>query len=210
MMNPAGRLGELVEDWLYFVRRYGWKSSSSLIFREMIFLLYRHSEFIILSRPLSKALPNLNLEMAINIRPFKSGDLDFVRRENRPSEAHLCRRRLQLGHYGVLATIEGRAAGYGWLCSDARLERFRFDLDPGDILFTDAFTDPIFRGKSVMTAISQARLQLAQKLGYQRIVGYIDIHNTPSLVVWKKKMGAEIIGRLDFRRIGPWRRARYF
>jgi hypothetical protein len=76
------------------------------------------------------------------------------------------------------------------------------------MLLTDAFTAPAFRNKGVHTALAIAGAQLAFDLGYKRLICYIDSSNAPSLSVWQRKLQAQVVNRLDFKRMGIWRMTR--
>jgi GNAT superfamily N-acetyltransferase len=134
----------------------------------------------------------------------------LAREINRPSEARLYSRRLARGHRGLIAFHRGEPAGYAWGCSeiDPKLERIWWKLEPGDIFFVDAYTVPAFRGKGVHTALTLARFRLFRDLGYRRSISYVEIHNYPSLAVWRK-FGSQMIGYIDYKRIGPWRWVQY-
>jgi len=88
------------------------------------------------------------------------------------------------------------------------LERVNLKLDSGDVLCMDAYTAPAFRGQGVQTALALARCRLFRNMGHRRAITYIIKNNYPSLVVWRK-IGSQIVGQGDFRRIGFWRRVRY-
>jgi L-amino acid N-acyltransferase YncA len=201
------RLAELVEDWQYLIRRDGWKSASPIVCEEITRLLYRHLTFAILGCNLTALPPDLQLEVALEIRPFEQADLESVRQIHRPSEARACAQRLARGHRGLSALSQGRLVGYAWGCAeiDPILERVHLKLDYGDVLCVDAYTAPSFRGLGIHTALSLARFRLFRDLGYQRAIAYIERYNFPSLAVWQKAGGHEM-GHIDFVRIGPWRR----
>jgi len=212
-MNWPRRLPELLADWRHLVRCDGWKVAAPRIGREIVSLPYRHLRFVVVTRDLQQPLPDLQAKVALQIRPFEHSDLDFVRRENLPSEANLCARRLEHGHYGLVACLEHRehsassVVGYAWAAMDLSLERVDLKLAPGEVMVTDAFTAPACRGKGVQTALALARLRLLRDRGYKRVVAYIETGNEPSLAVWRK-VGAEVTAHLDFVRIGFWRRTR--
>ncbi len=214
-MKWPRRLLELLENWRHLIRRDGWKLALPRIGAEIATLPYRYIPFVVVTRSLVDPLPDLHAKVALEIRMFERADLDFVRRENIPSEANLCARRLERGHYGLVACLEGNgcsastAVGYAWASTDLSLEKVDFELAPGDVLVTDAFTAPAYRGQGVQTALSLARLRLLRDQGYERALAYIETGNDASLAVWRK-MGAQVTARLDFVRIGFWRRTRYY
>lgn len=203
------RLIELKEDWMYLFRRDGWRSALPQVGQAIATLPYRHLQFVLLARSLLTPLPDLSSKILPDLRPFDSADLDFVRQNHLPSEAILCAQRLQLGHRGLVACYGDQVAGYGWGCTDTSLEKIDLPLKSGDVLCTDAFTAPAFRGQGVQTTLALARLHTFQELGYQRALAYIEIHNKPSLAVWRK-VGSEVVGHIDFKRIGLWRRTHYY
>jgi GNAT superfamily N-acetyltransferase len=209
-MHWTGRLAEIFQDWFFLMRRDGRGAALSAVRRELIRLPYRHLIFTVVARTLPEPLPDLQPKIALEIRDFLESDVDLVKQINRPSEACLCARRLTYGHKGLVALHNGQIAGYAWGAStiEPELERVRLALTPGDVLCIDAFTVPTFRGKGVQTALTAARFRLFGALGYQRAVAYIESNNHPSLAVWKK-FDSEVTGRVDFLRIGPWRRTRY-
>ena len=210
-MEPITRLTELLEDWKDFLQRDGVRSALPAIGREIVQLPYRHMNFLLLARSLIEPLPDLQPKITLDIRPFTQTGLDLVREIERPSEVRLCVRRLAHGHVGLLALHENRPAGHAWACIkiDPGLERVHPRLEPGDVLCADVYTAPAFRGQGIQTALVLARFRLFRDLGYRRAICYIEISNAPSLAVWQRKLGGQIIGQVDFIRAGPWYRVRY-
>jgi GNAT superfamily N-acetyltransferase len=202
---PNNRLEELLEDWKFLIRRDGAKHAIPAVGLEIARLPFRHLRFLIIARSLIEPLPDLKPKIELEIRPFEAADVKIVKEIDRPSEATASKRRLGCQQLGLLASFSGRPAGYAWACSeiDSTLERVQFDLLPGDALCVDAYTVPAFRGKGVQTALTLARCKMLRDLGYLRAIAYIEIHNYPSLAVWRKLGGLEI-GQIDFLRIGPW------
>jgi L-amino acid N-acyltransferase YncA len=88
------------------------------------------------------------------------------------------------------------------------LERMPVTLRPGDVLCTDAYTAPAYRGQGIQTALMLARMRLFGDLGYKRMLACIIENNYPSLAVWRK-VDSQVVQKGDFKRIGPWRRVRY-
>ena len=210
-MKPISRLTELTEDWVYFTERDGLKSSLSIIVSDITKLPYRHLRFVIVARSLLDPFPNWQPKIQLSIRLFEQADLDLIRQIDRPSEARLCENRLAQGHKGLVAFNNGRLTGYAWGSTDTttRLERVHPKLYPGDVLFTDSYTSPAFRSQGIQTALTFARLQLFRELEYCRAISYIEVRNSPSLAVWQRKFNGQIIGTIDFKRIGPWYRVQY-
>ena len=210
-MNPLNRLGELLEDWKFLLRRDGVRNAAPVIGIELIRLPYRRLRFVILARDLSDPLPVFQPKIPLEIRPFEPTDLKFAQTIDRPSEARLCQRRLERGQAGFVAITDGQIAGYAWGCiqMDPQLERVTFDLLPGDFLCTDVFTVPAWRGRGNQTALTLARLEHFKALGYQRAICYIEQHNAPSLAVWQRKLESTTLGWIDFTRAGSHYQVRY-
>jgi GNAT superfamily N-acetyltransferase len=203
-MQSVRRLAELTQDWKYLAWRDGWRSAASEVTRAVVTLPYHHMKFAVLACSLLHPLPNLQPKIPLNIREFEPADVELVRDIDRPSEARSCARRLACGHMGFLALHDGEPAGYAWGCTDTTLERVRLKLASGDVLCTDAYTAPAFRGRGVHTVLTLARFRRFSDLGYRRAISYIEIDNRPSLAVWRK-FGSQIIGYIDFKRFGTWR-----
>lgn len=210
-MNPLIRLAELTEDWKYVTDRNGFKSSLQFIISDFAKLPYRHLRFFILSRSLLEPFPDYQPRKKLSIRPFEQDDLHVVRQIDRPSEARLCAQRLKDGHRGLIVFCDDHPAGYTWGSMDlqTRLERVHPRLNPGDVLCTDSFTAPEFRGHGIQTALTLARFNLFRELGCVRAICCIEVRNAPSLAVWQRKFNSQTIGTIDFIRIGPWYRVRY-
>lgn len=209
-MNQFNRLAEFFEDWKYLIKRDGIQSALGEIVTDVVRLPFRHLQFKILEYNLSDPLPELKPKINLVIRPFEFNDLEKVKYLNRPSEARQSERHLNNGHKGLVATYHSEVAGYAWGGPDMKpkLEKIPIQLKPEDVLCTDVFTAPSFRRKGIQTALSLARFQLFKELGYQKAICYIETRNTPSLVVWQKKLGAKMTGRIDFLRILSWYRIR--
>jgi len=205
------RLAELSEDWKFTAKRNGFKVFLPFIISDLTRLPYRHLKFVVLGRSLIDPFPEWEPREKLSIRAFEQKDLDIVRQLDRPSEARLCAKRLEAGHRGLVAFYEGHPAGYAWGSMDkhTRLERIHPKLDSGDVLCTDSFTAPEFRGKGLQTALTLARFNLFKEMGCKRAICCIEINNAPSLSVWQRKLDSKSIGMIDFKRIGPWYRIRY-
>jgi GNAT superfamily N-acetyltransferase len=210
-MQKINRLAELVEDWQFLIKRDGIKLALPSIGNELARLPYRHLKFLIIERSLNTPLPDLPPKIALEIRPFEPGDLELVRKMDRPSEAMLCARRLACGHKGLIALHQNEAAGHAWGCTevDPNIERVHLKLEPGDVLCADVYTTPKYRGKGIQTSLTISRFKLFHDLGYQRAITYIDEQNAPSLAVWQRKLGGATIGCVDFTRFGFWYRVRF-
>ena len=210
-MHPFHRLAEFGEDWQYLTHQDGIISTLPIVARDIVRLPYRHLKFIILARSLAESLLKMQPKIPLETHRFEMSHLELVRAIDRPSEARHCERRLRSGQRGLVAFHQGQIAGYAWGCCpvDWDLERVHILLEPGDILCTDVYTAPALRGKGVQTALTVARFQMFRDLGFHRAICYIEIHNAPSLAVWKRKFNAQTIGEIDFRRVGPWYRVHY-
>lgn len=210
-MNLANRLVELIEDWNYLIDRSGLWRVLPTIFQEITKLPYRHLKFYILHRSLSDAFPDIPAKIVLIIRPFKQSDLQLIEEIVRPSEVRQSQRHLDNGHKGLIALYQDQPVGYAWGSADINpeIEKVPIKLEPGDVLLTDVFTSPPFRGKGVQTALSLARFQMFRELGFQRAICYIEIYNAPSLAVWQRKLGVQKAGSIDFLRIGLWYKVRF-
>jgi RimJ/RimL family protein N-acetyltransferase len=204
-MKPVIRFIELIEDWNFLTHHAGFISTLPLVSLEIARLPYRHLKFLIFARSLDDPISDPEPKMPLEIRPFTESDLKFAREINRPSEARLCARRLERGHYGFIAMNHVIAAGYAWGYSeiDTQLEQIPVKLGQGDVLFNDAFTTPAYRGHGIQTSLTLARFHFFRKLGFRRAICYIENRNLPSIAVWQRKLNSSIIGRIDFKRIGP-------
>jgi len=207
-MRWLGHSVGYLQDWTYWAERDGWRTALVNAILDMGSLPYRHTRFLVVARSLSEPLPDLRPKIMLEIRPFEPADVELVRHIHRPSEARICTQRLAHGHHGVVAQHQGRIVGYGWGCTDMSLERMPVTLRPGDVLCTDAYTAPAYRGQGIQTALMLARMRLFGDLGYKRMLACIIENNYPSLAVWRK-VDSQVVQKGDFKRIGPWRRVRY-
>lgn len=199
---------EHVIDWGFLARRDGCRPLISKVRDVVRTLPRRRLEYIVMGVPLDSSFSAPARPENIEIRPFIPSDLDFVRREHLPSEAAMCGRRLAVGQEGLTAVLESEPAGYAWLCRNDALERVDLPVKSDEVMFTDAFTAPRFRGRGVNTSLALASLQRARKLGCSRLIGYIEAGNGASLYVWLGKMGGRVFQRLEFERIWARRRTR--
>lgn len=206
----VGRLLELVEDWKFLVQREGLVNALPTITHEITQLPYKHLKFFIIARSLSDPLPNLRPRIDLEILPFEESHLELIRLIDRPSSAKLCARRLALGHQGFIAFYQNTPVGYAWGCAEMHpaVEQVPIQLEPGDVLCTDVYTNPAYRGKGVQTALSLARFKMFRELGFCKAICYIEVRNAPSISVWQRKLGGQIVGDIDFIRIGLWYRVR--
>lgn len=204
------RLADLSKDWNYLIKQQGLGVTLPQVGQEIISLPYRQLKFYAVARSLLDPLPDLKAKIDLEIRDFEKGDLEFVGQIYRPSEARLFAQRLDRGHQGLMALHQGQPAGFAWGCGeiDPELDRVELKLEPGDMLCVDVYTNPVFRGQGVHTALTIARFKYFRDLGYRRAIAYIETRNGPSLAVWRK-FGSEIIGEVDFKRLGPWRWGAY-
>ena len=201
-MKSIRRLLELLTDYKYLISSKGIKSSWRFILEEIVHLPYRQIEYYVLARPPLLPVPEINSKFADDVRQFSMNDLRYVYQEYMPSEANMCKKRLEKGHHGFVATSNNQTVGYCWLCIDDDLERVEVDFHSGDLMITDSFTSPKYRNRGVQTKLAIAALRYAKQLKFRRLVMYIEVNNVPSLAVWRNKMGAEVIGHIGFTRIG--------
>lgn len=211
-MRFSKKVLDLTNDWIYILNRDGFFLSIPLIIQDILRIPYRHLKFFVFERSLDQPLPDLYPRIALQIRPFIQTDLEFVKTIDRPSEARHCQLHLESGHRGLIAFHNDKPAGYGWGCEtvNPEIEKVPIKLEQGDFLCTDVYTNPIFRGQGVQTALSLARFRMFQELGLTRAICYIGIHNAPSIAVWERKLGGKKIESIDFIRIGPWYKVRFF
>ena len=210
-MRLLQRLLDLFEDWDFQIRKEGFWSAFPAIGQDITRLPFRHLKFFVFERSLDETIPKIHPQIELEIRPFKQSDLKMVKRINRPLEARQCERHLESGHKGLIAFFQDQPAGYAWGCADVNpeIEKVPIHLETGDVLCTDVFTNPPFRGKGIQTALSLVRFQMFRDLGFSRAICYIEIQNGPSLAVWQRKLGGLKTGSIDFLRIGPWYRVRF-
>ncbi len=211
-MELIGRISDLVNDWKYLIRQDGVMSVLPIMESEITHLPYRHLRFVVFARVLSLPIPILRFKIKPEIRPFELSDLEQVKNINRPSEANFCGQRIAHGHNGLVAIYQGQLIGYAWGCQEVNpdLDSVYGKLEPGDVLCTDVYTAPAFRGNGVQTALTSARFQLFRDMGYKRAVCYIRQNNAPSMAVWQRKFDSLIIGYVDYIRIGLWRWIRHY
>lgn len=211
-MDPITHFLDLTEDWRYYIRRDGVIRTLPFLGGEIARLSFNHLSYLLVMRSLEEPLPDVQPSIASEIRPFTPADLAIVSAMTRPSEAKLFARRLAKGHVGLLALHAGRPIGYAWGTAklDLEVEKIPLHLEPGDVLCSDMYTMPEYRGKGVQTALTLARLQLFRTLGYRRAICYIAVGNSPSLHVWQRKIGCSTVGQIDFLRVGCWSRVRLY
>ena len=204
--SHSARIAELIEDWIHSYRLNGQLLRPSELVRELARLCYQHIDYIVLQRSLLSPFPEIPARIPIDIRDFTYSDIEAVRLMDRPSEAKLCAKRLDFGQMGLVALHNGQPIGYVWACGkiEPAIERVQLNLKPLEILCTDAFTAPAFRGKRVQPALTLALYEKAREQGYENTVAIVASWNTPSLAVLTK-LGAERIAALGYYRIGVWR-----
>ncbi len=209
-MKCMSRIAELLEDWLFWVRRHGGLPAMRAVAGDLARLPYRRIRYIVHGRSLLEPFPDFKPKIPLEIRPFERSDAKFIRQMDRPSEARLCTARLAYGQKGVLALHGSVPVGHAWSCIkvERALERVHLPLRHGDVLFSDAYTAPAFRGRGVQRAMMLARMRLFREMGYRRAINYVDRRNAPSLAA-SRKLGWRVVGHIDFFRIGPWRWSRY-
>lgn len=204
-----GRIGDYANDWAWFVERDGWRTASTTIFQELASFPYRRLRFLVLARSLRLQVPEYTPSLDLVIRRFEEADLPLVHNLHRPSEATLCALRLAQSQRGFVAFHGTRLVGYAWAGDhiDPTLERIRIPLLHGDAVCFDAFTAPDLRGRGIQSALVSARLRDLLEQGHERVVAWVERRNLPSLAVWQGKFDGELIGMVDFVRIGPLRRS---
>lgn len=210
-MRFIKKISDLIEDWKFLINRDGFVCTIPIIWQDIIRIPYRHLKFFVFERPLDQVLPDLHPRITLEIRPINQLDLKLIEQMDRPSEARHSQLHLKSGHKGLIAFHQGQPVGYGWGCADVNpeIEKVPIQLEKGDVLCTDVFTNPVFRGQGVQTALSLARFRMFQELGFTRAICYIGIQNAPSLAVWERKLGGKKIEVLDFVRIGPWYKVQF-
>ncbi len=207
-MNPnwKGRFAELSGDWRDYFERRSWRQALQAMGMEFLQLPYRHIHYLVVACSLTEPLPVIALPAGFTLRAFTDADVAAVAAIDRPSEARLCQRRIAAGHIGLAAFYEEQLVGHAWACKqfDSNIDRIDLHLPPSDCLCTDAYSAPAYRGRGIHTLLTLERFKIFRDLGYQRAICNIAANNRPSLRVWKK-LGGQVIGELDYFRVGPWR-----
>jgi hypothetical protein len=122
------------------------------------------------------------------------------------SEAGI-RRRLEEGQECLLGWIDGSLAHYRWDTARSTYVRsFRrtFRLFEGDLLTTETFAHPSFRGRGLHSRSTGMVLRRARDRGLRRSITFVAWWNAPSLRS-NHKAGRTIVGTLGRWTIGPWR-----
>lgn len=199
---------EHLVDWRHVLHRDGWSSFLKKVRQDARKLPRRKTEYIIMEVPLDHPFPDPPCLSLVEVRPFTSADLESVRKQFLPSEAAMCARRLAAGHEGLTAVLDGEFAGCCWLCRDDSLERADLSIGADEVLFTDAFTAPRFRGQGVNTSLALASLRRGKQLHLRRLIAYIRTDNAASQAVWLGKLNGRVFAKLEFKRVWTGRRTR--
>lgn len=88
------------------------------------------------------------------------------------------------GERCVVAYVGKRLVGYMWIATAPApyVAGLWVEFDPADCYFYKKFVHPAFRGLRISDALDTEADKVALGLGRKRIVGFIDLQNTPS---WK-------------------------
>lgn len=118
------------------------------------------------------------------------------------------RRRFEEGQECHLGWVEGRLVHFRWEAQKpAFLPYLGKKLQPleGDLLITEVFTNPKFRGRGIYTASLHQAFGRARELGFRRVIGLAASWNTPALLAMEKT-GRRVVGTVGYWNILGYRR----
>lgn len=152
---------------------------------------YRHRE-----RPLPSS---------VVVRPLGHADAALLTAGFGQAKAEDLVRRLSTC-YGMLAIVDGKAAGYSWMTPGPRAGEgeapFFYDVAPqaGWFYFFDTFVRPDARGLGLATHLKHGLIEEARRRGGRHAVATHEASNAAVIHV-SEKLGFERTGVMTYRRI---------
>lgn len=114
--------------------------------------------------------------------------------------------RLEAGHVGFAARVDGQLASVSWIDLEAMWTEYNaipLRLKPGEIHMYDSFTALSFRGKRVSPQVFHRIRGHFEAAGYDRVVILIRMQNRPS-VRNGERSGFRLTGRVGCFRLGAF------
>jgi len=177
------------------LRRTLWVTPSWLIRRE----------FLVLVRDLRLPLPDLPACGPMRWAPLTEADIPQVCAINPAMTEAEIRRRWGEGQECLLCWVGDSLAHYRWESTRPAYLPYLgkiFQVLEGDILISEAFTHPAFRGRGINSLASILALHRARARGLRRSIALVAWWNTPAMRSSWQKAGRVIVGTTGYWNLG--------
>jgi len=172
---------QALEDVAWYVRDEGVARAARrvlrLCFDAISRRIYSHDITIVHCAAL-ESWPDFKPENALVIRLAAAADLDRLSDELPPSVIRAFRARFDEGQIMFLAEVDGKPAGYAWMCTKPGSRPARdhgLDLKPGEGVHYGSMTLEKFRRQGIYTALQRFSRAHMRARGYSRVYGGANI-----------------------------------
>jgi ribosomal protein S18 acetylase RimI-like enzyme len=152
-----------------------------MILRKIISTFYRR--VVVLSRPMSDPLPQIDPPFPIEIANLQEKDLPDYQRFRPEQRPRFIQKRIANGDQCFLVRFQGRILHSGWVATKRKFEpylRCTLILQPDEIFLYDHYTHPSFRGNGLAQARDIFVLRHYRQKGYRRSLAVVAAENKPA------------------------------
>ena len=166
-------------------------------------------EYLVIVRDLGRGTPVFAADGATRWSWLREADVPGVLAIHPVLTEADIRRMWAEGQECLTCWVDGAPVFYRWDTTDPAylpyLDR-TFLPRPGDLLISQAFTHPAYRGRGLLSASSAFAVPRARERGAARVVALVAWWNSPTLHVARDKYGHTVPGTVGYWNVGRWRR----
>ena len=166
-------------------------------------------EYLVIVRDLGRGTPTFAPDEAARWSWLREADIPGVLAINPALTVAGIRRMWAEGQECLTCWIDGGPVFYRWDTTGPAYLPYlgrTFLPRPGDLLISQVFTHPAYRGRGLLSASSAIAVPRARQRGATRVVALVAWWNGPPLHVARDKYGHTVAGTVGYWNIGRWRR----
>jgi hypothetical protein len=187
------------------------EANRALGFRRVLWIILRwlvRKEYFALVRDLRLPIPDVPSHPPMRWTILTGAEIPTVSAINPLMSKDEIRRRWEEGQECFLCWIGSSLVHFRWETTKPAYLPYldkTLQLLKDDLLVSDVFTHPTFRGSGIHSVSSYMGLRRSRDRGFARSIAIVAWWNAPSLRVTWQKAGYAVAGTVGYWNIGPWR-----